>query len=193
MDFDFCPSEVQNEFCPIVSPFEKWSTVVPLCFQLSNFHTWCISFYYLQFSGMPFLYPSECQIFIEWTNVNCFFRRIKQPIFQNYPPKFKTSCLFVGSGTLTCQIILQDHLIVQVPDFSEIDKCVGLIKAVQEGFFLIYVGENQVLKEKYQNQRVGPNKIFEKNNKICCMIIWQVRVIKIPNGYHNLEFRFYWS
>ena len=41
---------------------------------------------------------------------------------------------------------------MQVPDFSEIDKCVGLIKGVQEGFFLIYVGENQVLKEKYQNQ-----------------------------------------
>ena len=35
-------------------------------------------------------------------------------------------------------------------DFSEINKCVGLNKAVSEGFFLIYVGENQVLKEKSQ-------------------------------------------
>ena len=50
--------------------------------------------------------------------------------------------------TLTCQIIMQDHLIVQVPDFSEINKLVGPNKAVQVGFFLIYVGENQVLKEK---------------------------------------------
>ena len=47
-------------------------------------------------------------------------------------------------GTLTCQIIVQDHLIVQVADFSEINKRVGLNRAVQEGFFLIYVGENQV-------------------------------------------------
>ena len=45
--------------------------------------------------------------------------------------------------TLTCQIIVQDHLIVQVPDFSEINKRVGPNKAVQVGFFLIYVGENQ--------------------------------------------------
>ena len=52
--------------------------------------------------------------------------------------------------TLTCQIIVQDHLIVQVADFSEIKKRVGLNKAVQDEFFLIYVGENQVLKEKYQ-------------------------------------------
>jgi hypothetical protein len=35
-----------------------------------------------------------------------------------------------------------------VADFSEINKRVGLNKAVQEGFFLIYVGGNQVLKEK---------------------------------------------
>ena len=46
--------------------------------------------------------------------------------------------------TLTCQII------VQVTDFSEINKCVGPNKAVQEGFFLIYVGKNQDLKEKSQ-------------------------------------------
>ena len=52
--------------------------------------------------------------------------------------------------TLTCQIIVQDHLIVQVADFSEINKHVGLNKALQEGFFVIYIGENQVLKEKYQ-------------------------------------------
>ena len=32
--------------------------------------------------------------------------------------------------------------------FSEINKHVGLNKAVLEGFFLIYIGENQVLKEK---------------------------------------------
>ena len=37
-----------------------------------------------------------------------------------------------------------------VSDFSEIDKRVGLNKAVYERFFLIYVGENQVLKEKSQ-------------------------------------------
>ena len=54
--------------------------------------------------------------------------------------------------TLTCQIIVQDHLIVQLADFSEIDKHVGLNKAVQEGFFFIYVVENQVLKENIRNQ-----------------------------------------
>ena len=37
-----------------------------------------------------------------------------------------------------------------VADFSEINKHVGLNKAVQEGFFLIYIGKNQVLKEKSQ-------------------------------------------
>ena len=60
--------------------------------------------------------------------------------------------------TLTCQIIVQDHLIVQVADFSEINKRVGLNKAVQEGFFLIYIGENQVLKEKSQ---ISQGKIAE--------------------------------
>ena len=35
-------------------------------------------------------------------------------------------------------------------DISEINKGVGLNKAMQEGFFLIYIGENQVLKEKSQ-------------------------------------------
>ncbi len=62
--------------------------------------------------------------------------------------------------TLTCQIIVQDHLIVQVAYFTEINKRVGPNKAMQEGFFLIYIGENQVLKEKSQknNKRVGPNK-----------------------------------
>ena len=65
------------------------------------------------------------------------------------------SCLkrqrfFAGKDTLTCQILVQDQLIVQVSDFSEINKRVGPNKAVQEGFFLIYVGENQVLKEKSQ-------------------------------------------
>ena len=54
------------------------------------------------------------------------------------------------TGTLTCQIIVQDHLIVQVADFSEINKRVGLNKAVQDEFFLIYVGENQDMKEKSQ-------------------------------------------
>ena len=39
---------------------------------------------------------------------------------------------------------------VYVADFSEINKRVGLNKALKEGFFLIYVGENQVLKEKPQ-------------------------------------------
>ena len=39
---------------------------------------------------------------------------------------------------------------MQVADFSEIIKRVGLNKTVKEGFFLIYVGENQVLKEKSQ-------------------------------------------
>ena len=39
------------------------------------------------------------------------------------------------SSTLTCQIIVQDHLIVQVADFSEINKRVGPNKAVQEGIF----------------------------------------------------------
>ena len=32
--------------------------------------------------------------------------------------------------TLTCQIIVQDHLIVQVADFSEINKRVGLNKTI---------------------------------------------------------------
>ena len=50
----------------------------------------------------------------------------------------------------TCQIIVQDHLIVQVADFSEINKRVGPNKAMQVGFFLIYIGKNQVLKEKSQ-------------------------------------------
>ena len=44
--------------------------------------------------------------------------------------------------TLTCQIIVQDHLIVSVADFTEINKPVGLNKAMKEGFFLIYEGEN---------------------------------------------------
>ena len=36
-------------------------------------------------------------------------------------------------------------------DFSEVNKRVGLNEAVKEGFFLIYIGENQVFsKEKYQ-------------------------------------------
>ena len=39
------------------------------------------------------------------------------------------------SGTLTCQIIVWDHLIVQVADLSKINKCAGPNKAVQEGFF----------------------------------------------------------
>ena len=33
---------------------------------------------------------------------------------------------------------------------SEINKRVGPNKAVKEGFYLIYIGENQVLKEKSQ-------------------------------------------
>ena len=53
--------------------------------------------------------------------------------------------------TLTCQIIVQDHLIVQVPDFSEIDKRVGPNKAMQVGFFLFNVGENQILKGNFKN------------------------------------------
>ena len=61
-----------------------------------------------------------------------------------------SNLMHINIHTLTCQIIVQDHLIVQVADFSEINKRVGLNKAVQEGFFLIYVGENQVLKEKSQ-------------------------------------------
>ena len=66
-------------------------------------------------------------------------------------------------STLTCQIIMQDHLIVQVADLAEINKRVGLNKAVQEGFFLIYVGENQVLKEKMSkiNKRVDANKVVQ--------------------------------
>ena len=87
--------------------------------------------------------------------------------------------------TLTCQIIVQDHLIVQLADFSEIDKHVDF-KAVQEGFFLIYIGENQVLKENISeiDKREGPNKVVQvffspKINKICCTIIWQVRVCKV--------------
>ena len=60
-----------------------------------------------------------------------------------YPSMWK-----VRVGTLTCQIIVYDHLIVQVADFSEINKCVGPNKALYEGFFLIYIGENQVLKGK---------------------------------------------
>ena len=43
---------------------------------------------------------------------------------------------------------MQGHIIVQVADFSEINKHVGLNKGVYEGLILIYVGENQVLKEK---------------------------------------------
>ena len=55
---------------------------------------------------------------------------------------------------------MQGHIIVQVADFSEINKHVGLNKGVYEGLILIYVGENQVLKEKNSedNNCVGPNK-----------------------------------
>ena len=93
--------------------------------------------------------------------------------------------LYMLLCTLTCQKFVQDHLIVQMADFSEINKRVGLNNAVQEGFFLIYVGENQVLKEKMSkiNKRVVANKVvqvffFQKNNKICCMNFRQVRVGK---------------
>ena len=55
---------------------------------------------------------------------------------------------FIYLSTLTCQIIVQDHLIVQVADFSEINKRVGLNKAMQVEFFLIYIGENRVLQDK---------------------------------------------
>ena len=85
---------------------------------------------------------------------------ISSRVGQNYLANLRTqkkslySTLFhiwALQSTLTCQIIVQDHLIVQVADFSEINKRVGLSKAVQEGFFfLIYIGENQVLKEKSQ-------------------------------------------
>ena len=57
-------------------------------------------------------------------------------------------CHYVS--TLTCQIIVQDHLTLQVADFSEVNKRVGPNKAAQEGFFLIYVGENRVLQENSQ-------------------------------------------
>ena len=41
-----------------------------------------------------------------------------------------------------------------VVDFSEVkNKRVDLNKSVVEGFFLIYVGENQVVKEKSQNNK----------------------------------------
>ena len=39
---------------------------------------------------------------------------------------------------------------MQVADLSEINKRVGLNKTVKEGFFVIYVGENYVLKGKSQ-------------------------------------------
>ena len=101
--------------------------------------------------------------------------------FQNMTP--------VEQNPFTYSNLTNDHLILQVADFSEINKRVGHNKAMQEGFFshlyrrksgfkgkiskinkcggpnkvvqvlirlcrkdffLIYVGENQVLKEKYQ-------------------------------------------
>ena len=59
---------------------------------------------------------------------------------------FPEDIIIYFEDPLTCQKIMQDPLIVQVADFSEIDKRVGPNKAAQEGFFLIYVGKNQVLK-----------------------------------------------
>ena len=59
--------------------------------------------------------------------------------------RFKTDYTQI---TLTCQIIVQDHLIVSVADSSEIKKHGGPNKAMQVEFFLIYVGENQVLRGK---------------------------------------------
>ena len=52
---------------------------------------------------------------------------------------------------------------MQVIDFSEINERVGL-KVVQEGFFLIYMGENSDFEGKISeiNKRVGPNKVVKQ-------------------------------
>ena len=47
-------------------------------------------------------------------------------------------------------------------DSSEINRCEGpIIRMCKVFFFIIYVGENQVLKEKISgiNECVGPNKV----------------------------------
>ena len=81
-----------------------------------------------------------------------------------------------------------------VADFSEINKRVSPNKAVKEGFFLIYVGENQVLKGKCQKLIKLCRWFFlPKNNKICCMIIWQARVLVIWSLYINVREFYFWS
>ena len=63
-------------------------------------------------------------------------------------------------NTLTCQIIVQDHLIVQVADFSEINKRVGPNKTVQEEFSSHLSGFEEKISEI--DKRLGLNKVVQE-------------------------------
>ena len=73
---------------------------------------------------------------------------------------------------------------MQVGKILKINKCAGWNKAVQDGGNIsFFINENSHSGSKFPkfNKRAGWNKamqdgIFQKINKICCMIIRETRV-----------------